>query len=315
MKKGHNDFFWPSYVDLMTGLFIVMLVLFVLSYKLLSDSKKVSEQKLKKIEEVQNAVSGLPRDYFTYENEYKRYLLTRQISFAKGKSEIPLIDEIYLNDVGTSLRLMIDSLQIKFAADSIKYILIIEGMASNDSYTQNYQLSYERALSVYYFWLKKKIRFNPEICETMISGSGTGGVGRDTIKETNNQRIIIQIIPKLSKFLESNLLRPTDNSSTFGSNEKRNIKPVITSSKTSLRPKQKIKYPLTILCYPSGAKIILEGKNIGTAPYRGMQYPNNYLLEIHAPGYKEITCEIKVDSAKTNDYDFNLESILDDGKN
>jgi len=31
----------------------------------------------------------------------------------------------YLKSVGTSLRIMIDSLQMEYAADSIKYILII----------------------------------------------------------------------------------------------------------------------------------------------------------------------------------------------
>ena len=32
--KESKDFFWPSYVDLMTALFLTMLVMFVLSYKL-----------------------------------------------------------------------------------------------------------------------------------------------------------------------------------------------------------------------------------------------------------------------------------------
>ena len=32
MKKGKIDFFWPSFADLMTSLFFVMLVLYVLTY-------------------------------------------------------------------------------------------------------------------------------------------------------------------------------------------------------------------------------------------------------------------------------------------
>ena len=36
-RQQSSDFFWPSYVDLMTSLFVVMLVLFVYSFKLFKD--------------------------------------------------------------------------------------------------------------------------------------------------------------------------------------------------------------------------------------------------------------------------------------
>ena len=38
--EKNKDFFWPSYVDLMTGLFAVVLVLFVRSFKLFKDKEK-----------------------------------------------------------------------------------------------------------------------------------------------------------------------------------------------------------------------------------------------------------------------------------
>ncbi len=313
MKKEHSDFFWPSYVDLMTGLFIVILVLFVLSYKLLSDSKKASEEKLKKIEEIQKSVNGLPQEYFKYENEYKRYILTRQISFATGRSEIPAIDENYLENVGASLRSMIDSLQVKYAADSIKYILVIEGMASKDKYSLNNQLSYERALSVYNFWLRKNIKFNPSICETMISGSGIGGVGRDTIIEANNQRIIIQVIPKLSKFIESNLLHTTDNDknrNSIGQKDKPIIPEPVKPDNTPLLVAKK-KYSVNIQCYPSSAILALDGKLVGNVPYNGTLFPKSYKVKLTSSGYKTLTGEIYVDSLADNHFSFFLESEQD----
>jgi outer membrane protein OmpA-like peptidoglycan-associated protein len=316
MKKGKNDFFWPSYVDLMTSLFVVMLVLFVLSYKLLSDSKKVSEQKLKKIEEVQNAVSGLPAEYFKYEKQYKRYLLTRQIQFKSGDSIIPHNDENYLRNVGTALKIMIDSLQIKYLNDSIKYVLVIEGMASKDRFSQNNELSYKRALSVYNYWINNGIKFNPEICEVMISGSGTGGVGRDT-HEVNNQRIIIQIIPKLSRFLENNSAQKADTNSgnkPAQSIEKTGLIPM-PEKKEALRAKDNQKYPISIMCYPSGTVLFISGERIGTAPYKGMQNSGACKLELRAPGYKTQTKTIIVDSLNENSFAFTHEIVTDGANN
>jgi hypothetical protein len=207
MKTENRDFFWPSYVDIMTALFIVMLVLFVLSYKSLSDSKRTSEEKLKKIEEVQKAVSGLPQNVFIYEPQFKRYTLSRQIQYERNSAEIPYSDYEYLMIVGKEIIKMIENLKVKYNSDSIKYLIVIEGMASRIGGTEefNYSLSYMRARSIYEFWKNRSINFDPEICEVMLAGSGLGGVGRYTGKdEYKNQRILIQIIPKLSKFSEAN---------------------------------------------------------------------------------------------------------------
>jgi outer membrane protein OmpA-like peptidoglycan-associated protein len=203
MKIENKDFFWPSYVDLMTALFIVMLVLFVLSYKSLNDAKKTSEEKLKKIEEVQKAVSGLPENVFIYEPAYKRYTLTKQIQYERNSAEIPMSDYEYLTTVGNEINKMIGKLKDKYNSDSIKYLIVIEGMASKIGGTEesNYLLSYLRARSIYEFWKNRSINFDPEICEVMLSGSGLGGVGRFSGQdEFKNQRILIQIVPKLSKF-------------------------------------------------------------------------------------------------------------------
>jgi len=81
MNPNRRDFFWPSYVDLMTALFLVMLVLFVLSYKRFQDKNasleqakarlEVQLQEKKKIDEIRAALKRLedPR-YFAYNQRY-----------------------------------------------------------------------------------------------------------------------------------------------------------------------------------------------------------------------------------------------------
>lgn len=212
MKKSDNDFFWPSYVDLLTGLFIVMLVLFVLSYKLLSDSKKATEEELNKIKEIQKISESLPQKFFEYQKEYKRWTLIQRTQFASGSDAIPFSDHNYLKEVGDSLVYMLEKLQTKYEKDSLKYLIIIEGMSSRigiDPDPKN--LSYRRAKSLFEFWKKNNIIFDPTICEIMIAGSGVAGIGRYSYdplnryqEERKNQRILVQVVPKISKFPNSN---------------------------------------------------------------------------------------------------------------
>src|SRR5258708_6991205 len=54
-----RDFFWPSYVDLFTALFAVVLVLFVLSFKLFMDKTK--------------QVDDIRKQYEVDEREYQRF--------------------------------------------------------------------------------------------------------------------------------------------------------------------------------------------------------------------------------------------------
>ena len=52
MKGKGSDFFWPSFTDLMTSLFFIMLVLYVLTYLKLTNQQKATEQQLNKIKEI-----------------------------------------------------------------------------------------------------------------------------------------------------------------------------------------------------------------------------------------------------------------------
>ena len=73
---------------------------------------------------------------------------------------------------------------------------------AKDNYTQNYELSYERALALSRFWQNSGIDFGKN-CEVLISGSGTGGSMRDSY-EKNNQRLLIHIIPKTGEIEQKN---------------------------------------------------------------------------------------------------------------
>lgn len=205
MKQNNSNFFWTSYTDLMTSLFFVMLALYVLTVAALRYQQKATEEQLKKIKEIQNATKSLPEKYFEYQSEYKRFTLKRQINFLSKDSTIPVSDHQYLIQVGQSIQKLIENLKVKYRGDNIKYLVIIEGMSSNITYSKNYQLSYDRALSLFRFWQDQNIQLDPEICEVMISGSGTGGVGRFSSKEeVRNQRFLIQIIPKIGRIEDLN---------------------------------------------------------------------------------------------------------------
>lgn len=219
-KKNQSNFFWASYADLMTSLFFIMLVLFVLSIavtkKKNSDRNDIelknnelkneldelktkyfaTENQLQKIIEIQNAVKELPSDFFQYDERHKRFALNRQIKFDAMSSIINSNDKDFLLEVGYSIFFLIERMKNQYLNQNIKYMIIIEGMASKDSYEHNNELSYKRALALYNLWINNNIYFDNSICELQIAGSGVNGVGRSDI-ESENQQFLIQIIPKI----------------------------------------------------------------------------------------------------------------------
>lgn len=309
MKKENNDFFWPSYVDLLTGLFIVMLVLFVLSFKSLSDSKRIIEEKFIKIQEIQNAVSSLPPELFQYQPEFKRFTLNRQIQFKIGRSEIPFKDYDYLTKAGNEIKSMISELKYKFAQDSIKYLIVIEGMASiiGGTRASNYELSYDRAKAVYDFWTNvKNIKFDPSVCEIMISGSGTGGVGRYSgSEEYKNQRILIQIIPKISyqgNIISNKSIKYDDRENTVQMSSSPN-EDLSSNKKKQIKA---IKYQSQIYSYPSSSRVTIDGKYYGLSPLNIELVAGNHPLIVRKDGYNDIVTSIDIDSLKNNSFNFIL---------
>lgn len=197
--KG-SGFFWPSFTDLMTSLFFIMLVLYVLTYLKLTNQQRATEQQLNKIKEIQAAVKELPQDYFQYDSIYKRFSLVQNIEFERGQDIIKPMYEQYLIDVGVSIKDLISNLKSKYVQQDIKYVVVIEGMASNDNYFDNYPLSYKRAWAVMKLWQRENVMPDQSVCEVQVAGSGTGGIGRfPHNEEFKNQRILIQIVPKIGE--------------------------------------------------------------------------------------------------------------------
>src|ERR1035437_7583348 len=115
----------------MTSLFFIMLVLYVFTFVKLRLQQQATEEQLNKIKQIQNMVKELPKEYFTYQPEYKRFVLNRQISFDKKSSTIDSADAQYLKNVGISITILIQKLRMKYANENIKYLIVIEGMSSN----------------------------------------------------------------------------------------------------------------------------------------------------------------------------------------
>lgn len=207
MSQKKESFFWTSYSDLMTSLFFVMLVLFVLvivmqhqHLKRTQQLKELTEQKLQKIQNIENSTKDLDKKYFTYRPDYKKYVLNINGEFddrddnihkIKGTNRAQLLNEL------TKAGREIESFLQKHHDN--QYIMIVEGQASRDKYLDNYGLSYRRALALIRYWIDEQhINFGNN-CEILISGSGDGKLPTHSMRDPvnkKNQRFLIHILPK-----------------------------------------------------------------------------------------------------------------------
>ena len=203
-NEKKRDFFWLSYSDLMTSLFFVMLVLFVLFYIL--QNKSIGElrekgRELDRIREIEKAVNNIDSNYFKYDSANKKHILNMQFLFPKGNSDINYILPDKRSDLLTAGN-VIKQLILKYPVeDNIKYLIVVEGQASKDGWQGNDDLSYHRAQSLIEFWKQNNIGLdNLTNCEIIIAGSGEQGVPRTQPDTGNaNQRFLITIIPKIGK--------------------------------------------------------------------------------------------------------------------
>lgn len=200
MAEKKESFFWTSYSDLMTSLFFVMLVLFVLVIILLHKRMEATEAQLIEIKKIEESTKDLSSDYFAYRPDYKKYVLTINVRYPAGKSNLK---DIVSSEKEAQLKKLASAgLEIQSFLQKHKenqYLLIIEGQASKDNYLFNYELSYQRALALIRFWIEDyDIKFGNN-CEILISGSGDGKLDTHSmreIKEQDNQRFLIHILPK-----------------------------------------------------------------------------------------------------------------------
>ena len=211
--KPSRDFFWPSYVDLMTALFLTMLVLFVLSYKLFKDKERglqaakyaleVQLAEKKKLDQIKKALARLEGNYFTYNDAYKRYELNFPVQFAQWSAQLPASAQDPLDQAGAFLARHMQALD-----NSVQYLVVVEGRAAkerklpdnhpiNTDRAEVRQLSYNRAMAVIRQWEAAGIKM-PANVEVVAAGSGFRGLGRYTGEsEGLNRRFIIQIQPKI----------------------------------------------------------------------------------------------------------------------
>ena len=200
MKKSKESFFWTSYSDLMTSLFIIMLVLFVLIIVLLNKRMEATVIELEDIKKVEASTRDLEGKYFTYNKEYEKFILNIDCQFPVSKYDIELLSDT------TRSELMDAGQQVKDFLENHsenQYLVIVEGQASANSEAMtefNYNLSYQRALSLIKFWATNPdVKFSDKNCELQIAGSGDGRLSAKTMRDSvneKNQRFLIYIIPK-----------------------------------------------------------------------------------------------------------------------
>lgn len=201
MAQKKESFFWTSYSDLMTSLFFVMLVLFILVIVLLHKRMEATEAQLQAIKEIATSTEDLTKsDYFIYRPDYKKYVLNVQGKYPKGKADLNDIIAPDKEEQLSNLENAGKEIQ-KFLSNHSQnqYVLIVEGQASRDPYLYNYELSYHRALALMRFWVEQKGISFENNCEILISGSGDGKLDTHSMREsieTENQRFLIHILPK-----------------------------------------------------------------------------------------------------------------------
>lgn len=203
-KKGES--FWTGYSDLMTNLFFVMLMLFVMAIALLHKKVVATQEQLNKIEELNQSIENIDQDYFEYDSQFKRHTLKGiQASFNLYSSNIYDIEAGQLKKLEGVGKSIVNFM--KKAKDTIpdaQYLLIVEGQSSKAPYAYNNELSYARALALINYWNDKGINFDSlDNCEVLIAGSGHSSrfrVQPDNRENYRNQRFVIHIIPKPGTF-------------------------------------------------------------------------------------------------------------------
>lgn len=231
MKKKSDGFFWMSFSDLMTSLFFIVLVLYILTYIMLKrkeqaliDIVEVQKEKLAIIETVEENLKPLKEDtlLFRYEPQYKRFTLAFEVNFELNKSNIKSGElkgfdttASKIQSVGRQLQKTIDNLAKNKTNNpsmkNVSYLMIISGYASHlllGNQLSDYDLSYQRAYNLWAYWKSIGIDFEANkykgLIDLQIAGNGWGGIGRFERdpqsfmqNETKNQRFIIQIVPKI----------------------------------------------------------------------------------------------------------------------
>jgi hypothetical protein len=201
MRGSDKSSFWPSYVDIMTTLFAIMLVLFAVSYSRFKIKEKQLQGLVDEYENIITVYSTVASidstAYFGYDEKYLKHLFTVNVEYQEKEYRMDKL-KFDLSDpqkaslkrdsvimAGKLVKKTILNLERQGAVlDNIKFLVVIEGQSSKiafniDDWKNNYTLSYLRAQFLNEFWKKHGIDFaSLPKCELIISGSGEGGVPR-----------------------------------------------------------------------------------------------------------------------------------------
>jgi hypothetical protein len=222
MKK--NTFFWVGYSDLMTSMFFIMLVLFVLTIgylqvKISENEKLIKELKIRELGLIQETerlqkLLNLEEQFkplindnsFYYLPDCKKFIVRDLMGveiFLPNK--IVIKKEFIQRTLSAGKKIEVFLKELSARNKEFSYLLVIEGNMANKwdqsiskDNTIGYTTSYQRALAVYNLWIRNGIDFRKYNAEVLLCGSGFNGLCRDVIEE-NNKRFSIQIIPKVSK--------------------------------------------------------------------------------------------------------------------
>lgn len=227
-RAKQKDPFWTSYSDLMTSLFFVMLVLFIICLVKVGKTNVELNDKVIALDSLNftlNADNEDLRNILQLESQFKvlsesaalQYDPIKKMFYAKDFQEKEIfypnddkIKEQYItvvDSVGNDLLRIMQSLNQN---KDYNYQMVIEGNAAikwenlqSGNYNADdvgmYHLSYRRALALYLHWKSKGIDFRKYNTEIIIAGSGFNGINRDEKVEDYNKRFIIQIIPKINR--------------------------------------------------------------------------------------------------------------------
>lgn len=211
--KKVSDSFWLSYSDLMTSLFFIMLVLFVVCLVMtkISHGNLVGKiEYYERILQLENQFKELSAsNTLSYNDDNKTFVAKDLIGIEIFKPDSAVIKKEYLDivdKVGQDLESLL--IKLKNVNPDFSYLLVIEGYSANNGRKSmssdrayNYKLSFERALALYNRWrIHGKIDLRKYNTEILICGSGLNGINRDKANEENNKRFVIQILPKISRF-------------------------------------------------------------------------------------------------------------------
>ncbi len=174
-KDNNNNSFWPSYVDVMTTLFAIMLVLFAVTYtrfKIKEGQLEMLVNEYEDIIDVYSQVDSIDKsNYYAYDSQYLKHTLTVNITYQDkeyditSKLEYDLSDPAKANEKRDSIRQAgmlvqrtIQNLEkIGKGSKNIKFLVIIEGQSSkipfnNNDWQNNETLSFLRASFLKKYW-------------------------------------------------------------------------------------------------------------------------------------------------------------------